>query len=527
MSDAEVVDPNTGVDPRVATLIEDARKKLVDTGTRNRLVHVNRTGRGRFLNIVNERADDVFRILYAERRKMRFHASEGAPADEEENGDVVHFDEVDLAGFDGVDEIDESRFTDRLLDTNLDTDALQKRLLQLARDARTAEEEQGINILFLAVGFLAWFEDERSDVPREAPLVLVPVELVRNERTSTYDIRAREDDVVTNLPLQSRLREDFGLTLPEIEDEDEWSPSAYYDAVRDALTAKPRWRVDNNGMQLGFFSFAKQLMQRDLEQAQWPEGGLAADATIRGLMHAGFEPESTPFPDGKRLDNLLPPQEIVQVIGADAPQTKVIEEVRRGRNLVVQGPPGTGKSQTITNVIAAAAHDGKTVLFMAEKMAALDVVHGRLRKCGLGDLCLELHSRHANKREVLKEIGRTLQSREEEMPPDIDTTELRIKRDELNGIADLLHTAIEHRDYTPFEAMADVVGFIADGRRPPELNREGLGELDVEQRRRIERDIASLAELLSATGPHAPDTRSPAAANSTCNRSRCSGWTTP
>ena len=503
MSDAEVTDPdsgNTGVDPRVSKLIEDARKQLVDTGTRNRLIHVNRTGRGRFLNIVNERADDVFRMLYAERRRMRFHADETAPGDEADNADDVHFDEVDLAGFAGVDGVDESRFTDRLLDTSLGTDALQKRLLQLARDARTAEEEQGINILFLALGFLAWFEDEKSEVRRQAPLILVPVELVRNERTSTYDISAREEDVVTNLPLQSRLREDFGLTLPEIEDEDDWRPGGYFDAVRDALAAKPRWRVDDNGMQLGFFSFAKQLMQRDLEQAQWPQGGLGGDATIRGLMQARFESAPSPFPDGARLDNLLPPEDIVQVIDADAPQTKVIEEVRRGRNLVVQGPPGTGKSQTITNVIAAAAHDGKTVLFMAEKMAALDVVLGRLRKCGLGDLCLELHSRHANKREVLKEIGRTLQSREEGMPPDIDATRLRARRDQLNGIADLLHTAIEDRDYTPFEAMADVVGFIADGRRPPHLDRAGLGELNVEQRRRIERDIEDLAELLGASG---------------------------
>lgn len=501
MSDAEVIGPGVAGD-RVSELIEAARKKLVDTGTRNRLVHVNRTGRGRFLNIVNERADDVFRILYAERRKMRFHASEAASDDHEENGDDVHFDEVDLAGFDGVDdEIDESRFTDRLLDTNLGTDALQKRLLQLARDARTAEEEQGINILFLALGFLGWFEDEKSAVPREAPLVLVPVELVRNERTSTYDIRAREEDIVTNLPLQSRLRDDFGLTLPEIDDEDEWSPSVYFDAVRDAVTAKPRWRIDDNGIQLGLFSFAKQLMQRDLQQAEWPEDGLAADATVRGLMHAGFEPESSPFPEGKSLDSLLPPEDVVEVIDADAPQTKVIEEVRRGRNLVVQGPPGTGKSQTITNIIAAAAHDGKTVLFMAEKMAALNVVLVRLRKCGLGDLCLELHSRHANKREVLQEIGRTLQSRQEEEPSDVDTTELRITRDELNRVADLLHTVIENRDFTPFAAMADVVGFIASDRRPPELDREGLGELDLEQRRRIERDIASLAELLAAIGP--------------------------
>ena len=500
MSETDVISPNVAIDPRVSALIEEARKKLVDTGTRNRLVHVNRLGRGRFLNIVNERADDVFRILYAERRKMRFHASEAA-LDDEENGNSVHFDDADLGDFAGVDQVDESRFTDRLLDTNLGTDALQKRLLQLARDARTAEEEQGINILFLAVGFLAWFEDEKSAVPREAPLVLVPVELVRNERTSTYDIRAREEDIVTNLPLQSRLREDFGLTLPEIDSDDDWSPSTYFDSVRDALTAKPRWRIDDHGMQLGFFSFAKQLMQRDLEQSEWPEGGLANDATIRGLMRAGFEQEPSPFQDGRRLDSLLAPQDILQVIDADAPQTKVIEEVRRGRNLVVQGPPGTGKSQTITNIIAAAAHDGKKVLFMAEKMAALDVVLGRLRQCGLGDLCLELHSRHANKREVLQEIGRTLQSREEEVPPDVNTAELRIKRDELNRIADLLHTTIEDRDYTPFDAMADVVGFIASGRRPPDVSRDGLGELDLAQRQRIEHDIAGLADLLAASGP--------------------------
>lgn len=86
---------------------------------------------------------------------MRFHASEAAPVDEGGNRDSVHFDEVDLLGFDGVEDVDESVFTDRLLDTSLGTDALQKRLLQLARDARTAEEEQGINILFLALGFLA------------------------------------------------------------------------------------------------------------------------------------------------------------------------------------------------------------------------------------------------------------------------------------------------------------------------------------------------------------------------------------
>ena len=495
-------DANAGVDidPRVAAFLDDARKKLVDTGTRNRLIHVNRQGRGRFLTIVNERADEVFRILRGEGRRMKFHASETKAAEEVDDSGV-RLGQADLSLFSGVGEVDESRFTDRYLDTMLGTDALQKRVLQLARDARTAEEEQGINVLFLAIGFLQWFEDERSEVTREAPLLLLPVELIRNERTSTYDLRAREDEILTNLPLQARLRDDFGLSLPEVDVDEEWSPSAYFELVRDAVSGKPRWDIDDHGMQLGFFSFAKQLMQRDLQQDEWPKGRLGGDASVRNLMVRGFDAEPPLFGRDERLDGRLVPESIVQVIDADAPQTRVIEEVRSGRNLIVQGPPGTGKSQTITNIIAAAAHDGKTVLFMAEKMAALDVVHSRMKKCGLGDLCLELHSRHANKREVLQEIERTLKAREEEEPQPITAVKLREKRDELNRITNLLHGEVADCGFTTFEAIADVVGFISSGRKPPTLSRKGLAELTLAQCEQIGRDIGELGHLLEKGGP--------------------------
>ncbi|MXY51903.1 MAG: DUF3320 domain-containing protein [Gammaproteobacteria bacterium] len=486
------------VDPRVAAVVEDARQKLVDTGTRNRLVHVNRKGRGRFLTIVNERADEVFRMLHSDRRKMRFHPAEN---DIEESVDVdVHFGEVDLLALPGMGETDESRFTDRYLDTTLGVDALQKRLLQLARDARTAEEEQGINILFLAIGFLQWFEDERSEFMREAPLVLLPVELVRNERTSTYDIRGREDDLFTNLPLQARIRDDFGLSLPDVDADDEWSPSTYFERVREAVSGKHRWSIDEHGMQLGFFSFAKQLMQRDLQQDEWPEGRLSADPTMLRLLVEGFEREAPLFRKEERLDPRLASADMVQVIDADAPQTRVIEEVRSGRNLIVQGPPGTGKSQTITNVIAAAVHNGKTVLFMAEKMAALDVVHDRLKKCRLGHLCLELHSRHANKREVLQEIDRTLRASEEEEPEPLRPVELQSKREQLNRIADALHREVDGRGYTAYSAIADVVGFIGRGRRPPRLKRDGLANHTRAGCELIAQDIRRLAELLTS-GP--------------------------
>ena len=181
--------------------------------------------------------------------------------------------------------------------------------------------------------------------------------------------------------------------------------------------------------QLGFFSFAKLLMLRDLDPQNWPEGALTESDLIRGLLVDGFTPADDLFGPEDRLDQLLDPADIIQVVDADASQTRVIEEVRRGRNLVVQGPPGTGKSQTITNIIAAAVHDGKSVLFMAEKMAALSVVHQRMVSTGLRDICVELHSRKANKKALAQELGRTLAAERHRPTISSDPTKLRATKE--------------------------------------------------------------------------------------------------
>ena len=259
-------------------------------------------------------------------------------------------------------------------------------------------------------------------------------------------------------------------------------------------------KIDDNGIQLGFFSFAKQLMQHDLEQANWPPGSLGESETMQNLLLNGFEPTDPLFGPDEKLDGRLEPADIVQVVDADVSQTKVIEEVRKGRNLVVQGPPGTGKSQTISNIIAAAAHDGKTVLFMAEKMAALSVVHKRLEKVGLGDLCLELHSRKANKKAVVQELGRTLNAAGDstQMPPPPD--KLRAQRDVLNQIAGLLHTNLEGCDFSPFDAMTEIIGFIGRGQPPPNLPCEGLDRLTNEKRRALDLTLRTLAEVLEKSG---------------------------
>lgn len=468
----------SAADETLERLLERARKDLVETNTRNRLIHVNRENqRANALNIINERSDDIYEILKLRGRRMRFLATARDTVEDIDRGVPLleSISDGDLA-------FDQARYTDNQLETPLGPDALQKRLLRLARDARTAEEEQGINILFLAVGFLTWFEDKNSDVRREAPLILLPVELVRNVRTSTYDLKCREDDIAANLPLQERLKRDFGIDIPEIDtDEDGFSPAAYFDRIEAVTKNRERWSVDRDGMQLGFFSFAKLLMLKDLNPDAWGEDGLIASTLIDGLLRRGFKEEPPLFSDKDRLDDLLDPNDIIQVVDADASQTKVIEEVRAGRNLVVQGPPGTGKSQTITNIIASAAHDGKSVLFVAEKMAALSVVHGKLEDTGLDSLCLELHSRAANKRKVIGELARTLAAGTnvpaQPTPPD----RLKELRDKLNGIEKTLHGKIPGTDGTPFDAIAIMCRLAGLGAPPPKLQLESLANMSREE----------------------------------------------
>lgn len=486
------VEPGTEIG-RIRALLDDARRRLVETGTRNRLIHVNRAAaRANALNIVGEDADAVYAMLRTGGKRMRFRALGKDRAEDADGPPLAEENGAPAAA---------PRHDDPNLDTLLGPEALQRRLLRLSSEARIAEEEQGVNILFLALGFLTWFEDETSSVPREAPLVLLPVELVRNERGAAFDLRARDDDLVTNLPLQERLKTDFGVTLPEIAEEEGWTPGRYVEAVAASVSARPRWAVSPAAIQLGFFSFAKLLMLRDLDPANWPDGALLRLDLVRRMLATGFAAQAPLFGPGEKLDARLDPAHIVHVVDADASQAKVIEEARAGRNLVVQGPPGTGKSQTITNIIAAAVHDGKSVLFMAEKMAALDVVHRRLAASGLRDACLELHSRGANKKAVLQEIAHTLGAGT--APPAVpgDPAELRALRARLNAHADLLHRDLPGRDYSPFDALAEIVDFIGRDVPPPAAAPAAFAAFDGATRATLAAALRDHAALRAVAGP--------------------------
>ena len=307
-------------------LLQKARTNLIKTGSRNRLVHHPKGGRTKSIEVIDEVADEVFRTLLRNTRSMSFLPGKAVDATEEKSTEVgIYIPPPENGGANGA----ASRHTDTKLQTRLTPEGLQRRLLTLFRDARTLEEEQGVNVLYLALGFLQWYEASSSDVQRNAPLILLPVELVRDNARSAFKLRFREEDLSANIALEQRLKLDFGITLPPLPDDDEWMPTTYFAAVSEAAQSQPRWRVEPNSMVLGLFSFSKLVMYLDLDPQNWPGQKLADHPLIRSLMADGFPPRSLYFSEDVRLDKILHPSNTIHVVDADASQSLVIETVRR------------------------------------------------------------------------------------------------------------------------------------------------------------------------------------------------------
>ena len=404
-------------------LLDASRRELLDLSTRNRLLSIPvSSSSARLVAVRDEISEQVFRLLVAEKKTFSFlprHASAGGNAltksGESEDLDLLEDPVLSQPGVESRDEeIDEAtglpkRHVDCRLQTSLSSEGLQRRLLDLYHDSRAMIEEAGVNILYLALGHLQWLEAEATDTTRYAPLILIPVELSRKTASEKFVLRWTEEDIVENLSLYAKLKEDFDIDLPEFEDGEDFDIAAYFNAVLKAVAGVPGWEVQPDEITLGFFSFAKFLMFRDLDPKTWPTPEhLVNQPLVSGLLQDGFPVQSENFyTDDSQLDELIPVAKLDHVVDADFTQTLAIESVRQGRSMVVQGPPGTGKSQSITNIIATAVMDGKRVLFVAEKLAALQVVQRRLQKEGLGALCLELHSNKSNKKSVIEEIGKT------------------------------------------------------------------------------------------------------------------------
>jgi hypothetical protein len=326
-------------------------------------------------------------------------------------------------------------------------------------DARLAEQEMGISTLFLAFGFLEWYESEDSNRKAFAPLLLLPVrvETKKVHGKTVYSIAATEETVEANLSLQKLLETNFDRKLPAFETPDEESSGSiegYLDVVRAAITNLKRWDI-HRWLVLGHFAFGRFAMYTDLNPDHWP-GGPQGHPIVRSILRGTDEVENDgtflPDPDDYLIDD--PEIETIApmvIQDADASQHSALIDVMKGHNLVIQGPPGTGKSQTISNIIAAALAAGKTVLFVAEKQAALDVVKRKLERSGLGEFCLELHSDKATPKLVVESL-KARRAIKSVVTPAMQDNTWRETRKEITRYLNALHS--KHDDgRTPFDLI--------------------------------------------------------------------------
>lgn len=495
----------------IQELLDRSRKELLDLSTRNRLLAIPvNSNSARIIQVYDELSAEVFRLLVNEKKALSFLP--GKQSKQSQNTDSQLFDDEEI-GLPQPEEYEESgtgtarRHQDLRLQTALSPEGLQRRLLDLYTNARTMIEEQGVNVLYLASGHLKWFEAAHSDIPRHAPLVLIPVELQRKTASERFRLRWREEDLEPNLSLEARLKNDFTINLPAFPENEEFDPANYFDAVKEAIDGAKDWEVLPNAMTLGFFSFAKLLMYRDLDSQNWPDAGRLLDhSMLTSLLSDGFPRAEHVIPNDANLDDLIPVSKLDHVVDADSSQTVAIENVRAGESTVIQGPPGTGKSQSISNIIASAVLDGKRVLFVAEKLAALQVVKRRLENEGLSALCLELHSNKANKRAVIEEIGRTWKLGRP-LPLNLESLipKLEAQRAVLNRHVVSLHEPHLPSSVTPFMMIGQLASLSDRGREAAHLvfpAAETWTLQDFKERRKLMQELAARVEEIGLPFQH-------------------------
>ena len=457
-------------------------EKLLDTGKGNRLINF-KDSQLRTLDILVPSTLDVFKRIsmgeklsfyytdeYVKNKKEEFLAKnkdkfEGLSGDElaEAQNDAFKITKnqllSDLSG----------KLAKRQILSYKSGVSLDKVLSGLKKRANESIVEKGINILYITFGMLCWNEKTDKDVWLNSPLVLIPISLTSSTLQNAYQIAEYEDEFTTNPALLYKLRSEYGMELPEFRGEgfDEENLLDYFDRVR-VYFAEKDWTVKDE-VKIGTFSFLKLDMYKDLKDNK---DKVLDNEIVRKILNKDYSSEllSDIFGDEsveevkeKRFADENPEEarkdlELVlhNVVDADSSQMSAILEAKKGHSFVLQGPPGTGKSQTITNLIAEFLYDDKKVLFVSEKLAALKVVFNNLKRVGLSDFCLELHSNKSNKKEVIAELYRVLSLNKKNLSEnaELETSMLKKYKNDLDTYAEVLHKTIPNVNKSPYEILS-------------------------------------------------------------------------
>ena len=409
--------------------IEDWKSRLIDLSRRNNLLYFKPSKRGN-LSVSSPNMERIFNRLALRKRHLEFWYPPESDVPRRRSPSSAN-----LSFLNGKD----SPTSKQLVCGEISRADLEKVLKNLQRRSLSDYRERGVRILHAAFGMLAWKDKETGEEVR-SPLVLVPIELARKSFREPFAISVPpiEEEVVLNPALQVKLKTDFQVELPPLPEYWESQSLLNYFSAVTQVADELGWRVEAT-VEIGLFSFHKLVIYNDLDTNA---GVIAQHPIIRTIAGVKDEEhETVSLPEEKDVDSIRPPEKTFQVLDADSSQRVSIEYALRGQSFVMQGPPGTGKSQTIANIIAECIAQGKSVLFVSDKMAALEVVYKRLREVGLSSFCLELHSSKANKREVVAELKRCLDEHlvPRKLPSAHEFEKLTLLRDSLNNYVVSLH----------------------------------------------------------------------------------------
>ena len=333
-----------------------------------------------------------------------------------------------------------------------------KALSTIYKKIKQESEEKGLNIGYIAVGFLEWYEREDAQTKIKTPLVLVPIKIEQDGRRAPFKISLNTDEQISLNPIiKKKFETDFDIVLEDFpSDSDTHSTLSTYLAELDKqVSEESNWTIKND-IVIDTFSFQNLAIWNDLDKNK----ELVADNPFSRILAGGnlFD-EGFSYESGEPDLEKVKSKDNLNIYEVDSSQQEAIYRAKKGESFVIQGPPGTGKSQTITNIIAEMLYLGKKVLFVSEKQAALDVVYRKLEKKNLSDFCLILHNSKAKKQNVRDQIAKSLElsskrnSVTEEALKIYD--DLDEKRKNLNLYAEKLHEEFDDGT-TPYMLIGEI-----------------------------------------------------------------------
>lgn len=394
--------------------LQQLRRKLIDLSGRNQLIKCNLAAKTSYhIDIIDRSLDDLWVQLTSEENDDLLLQFLPSPS---ENEKPISLEAIaKKQGLNPDVELSiksEKKNRCNKVWTLLSHERFRKSVSKIYETARLASEEKGISSLHCVLGFLEWTEAEHSDILLTSPLILVPIHMGNFNATAQQtgvQFRGNTSEGKTscvNPALLLKLNQDYKLHLPQWEENE--TPSSYIAKVKELVAIHPKWRIVPRII-IRNFAFPRLALYEDLDEIKWTheQSNELIDHSVISTLLGGFDRETNE--ENQEDDEIIVGKPIEGVVfNSDSSQLEAIHRVSLGESLVIEGPPGTGKSQTIANIITTALAKGKSVLFVADKKAAIDVVEKRLEKVGLGTYCLNLHDASLGKNHMYDRIEERL-----------------------------------------------------------------------------------------------------------------------